>query len=358
MSTNKKGRSVSAPKKDRTGLCAFTFADGRQCRTPRRAGHTHFCFYHARKEAQSLAAENVGKDISSLLSGDFLLACDLSLALARLFSAVAKGDIKPRTASTLAYLGQTMLQSMQMAQHEYCEAFETNTWRHAVRSSFDPPPPAPPKPTRRPEPLPRTAAEFVDRIFSMSSSQPAQPAPPSPPPHPTSAHHPAARVVAGLKTGNPPSPAPQPTSAHYPAAPPVPADHVVAGPNLSRPGRETGDPSCSTPADNVVAGLKTGNPSSPAPQSPPNLAKPDVQIPQCSASAPSASRFAHRDPDPVGACGDSACPPQPASTHQPISAPQPLAPHPSPSAPVPQTTDNFTSLLRIRRGRLRRIPMT
>jgi len=178
MSTNKKGRVVSTPKKDRTGLCSFTFADGRQCRTPRRAGHSHFCFYHARKEAQSLAAENVGKDISSLLSGDFLLACDLSLALARLFSAVAKGDIKPRTASTLAYLGQTMLQSMQMAQHEYCEAFETNTWRHAVRSSFDPPPAAPPKPTRRPEPLPRTAAEFVDRIFSMSSSQPAQPSPP------------------------------------------------------------------------------------------------------------------------------------------------------------------------------------
>ncbi len=30
-------RSAVKPKKDRSGLCAFTFADGRQCRTPRRS---------------------------------------------------------------------------------------------------------------------------------------------------------------------------------------------------------------------------------------------------------------------------------------------------------------------------------
>ncbi len=29
------------PSKDRSNLCAFTFADGRHCRTPRRVGNAH-----------------------------------------------------------------------------------------------------------------------------------------------------------------------------------------------------------------------------------------------------------------------------------------------------------------------------
>src|SRR5438477_8675141 len=90
--------------KDRSRLCAFTFADGRQCRTPRRSGHLHLCYFHAQKEAQALAAKQAGEDISSFLSTNLLSACDLSSAMARLFSAVAQGQIKPKVASTLAYL--------------------------------------------------------------------------------------------------------------------------------------------------------------------------------------------------------------------------------------------------------------
>src|SRR5712692_8706218 len=99
--------------KDRLTLCTFTFADGRRCRTPRQPavagqpGHPHLCFFHARKEAQARAADQVGRDVSGFLSGSYLSACDLNSALARLFAAVAQGNIKPRTAATLAYLGQT-----------------------------------------------------------------------------------------------------------------------------------------------------------------------------------------------------------------------------------------------------------
>ncbi len=138
--------------KDRSGLCSFTFVDGRQCRTPRSAGHPHLCFFHARREAQSLAAEQVGRDISSFLSGSYLSACDLSSALGRLFSAVAQGQVKPKTASTLAYLGQTLLQSIHLAQDEYINAFGTNYWRQTVRSSFAPPTPAPPASAPNPDP--------------------------------------------------------------------------------------------------------------------------------------------------------------------------------------------------------------
>ncbi len=41
MSTNRSN--------DRSSLCSFTFADGRHCRTPRRAGHPYLCAFHAGK---------------------------------------------------------------------------------------------------------------------------------------------------------------------------------------------------------------------------------------------------------------------------------------------------------------------
>jgi hypothetical protein len=48
---------------DRSSLCSFSFADGRRCRTPRCSTHPHLCYFHARKEAQALAAQQMGRDI-------------------------------------------------------------------------------------------------------------------------------------------------------------------------------------------------------------------------------------------------------------------------------------------------------
>jgi hypothetical protein len=129
MSTNR--------SKDRSSLCSFTFADGRHCRTPRRDGHPYLCAFHARKEAQALAADKAGRDIAYHFSGSYLSACDLSSALGRLFAAVAQGQIKPKTASTLAYLGQTLVQNLHLAQHEYINAFGTNSWRDTIRTAYD-----------------------------------------------------------------------------------------------------------------------------------------------------------------------------------------------------------------------------
>ena len=121
---------------DRASLCSFTFADGRRCRTPRTA-HPYLCAFHARKDAQALAGEAAGKDIAYHLSGSFVSACDLSSALGRLFSAVAQGQVKPKTASTLAYLGQTLVQALPLAQDEYINAYGTNTWRKTIRTSHE-----------------------------------------------------------------------------------------------------------------------------------------------------------------------------------------------------------------------------
>src|SRR5216684_6188856 len=136
MSTNRSvDRSAITHKNDRSGLCAFTFADGRRCRTPRRSGNPHLCAFHARKEALARAAEQAGEDVSYYLSGTYLSACDLTFALGRIFSAAVYGEIKPKTATALAYLGQTLNQSIQLARHEYINAFGTNSWCREVRSS-------------------------------------------------------------------------------------------------------------------------------------------------------------------------------------------------------------------------------
>src|ERR1700724_4413068 len=120
----------------RVSLCSFTFADGRHCRTPR-ADHPYLCAFHARKDAQALAGEEAGKDIAYHLSGAFISACDLSSALGRLFSAVAQGQVKPKTASTLAYLAQTLVQALPHAKHEYVNAFGSNNWLEAIRTSHE-----------------------------------------------------------------------------------------------------------------------------------------------------------------------------------------------------------------------------
>ena len=115
------GRSTAAHKKDHVSLCTFSFSDGRRCRTPRVRNHPHFCFYHAQKEARSRAAQTLGKDLAYFFSGDYLSACDLSTALARLIPSVVRGDVKPRAARTVAYLAQTLPQSIHISQHEYIE---------------------------------------------------------------------------------------------------------------------------------------------------------------------------------------------------------------------------------------------
>src|SRR5258708_16114291 len=165
--------SLSA--KDRVSLCSFTFSDGRRCRTPRTRNNPRFCPYHAQKEARARAAQKLGKDLDYFFSGDYLSACDLSTALARLIPAVVRGDVKPKTAHTVAYLAQTLMQAIHFSQHEYCEAFSSDAWRKSVRNSVNgnynyrfPPVPESPQPqpaqaqTQAPQPTSQPAETSVN----------------------------------------------------------------------------------------------------------------------------------------------------------------------------------------------------
>jgi hypothetical protein len=153
------------------------FADGRRCRTPRSGSHPHFCFYHARKESQAQTADKLGRDLSYFFSGKYVSACDLSTALGRLLAAVARGDIKPKTATTLAYLAQTLVQTIHIAEDEYINAFGTDGWRKTVRYSVnmnsDYRHPQPHEPDE-PEPSPAHPQ-------TQAQAPAAAPAPPAPP---------------------------------------------------------------------------------------------------------------------------------------------------------------------------------
>ena len=216
---------------DRVSLCLFSFSDGRRCRTPRTGTHPHFCFYHAQKEAQAQAAASLGKDLACFFSGDYLSGCDLSTALARLIPAVVRGDIKPKLARTVAYMMQTLMQSIRISQHEYINAFGTDGWRKAIRSSVntnfdlrfptatqsDPQPasPNPPQPTP-PQIQPATNARPSRPISTPPQSAPPKPNPAAHTPLPTSSNNSSSAQI--VQPNNPAPPAPPPPQPR-PAAP-------------------------------------------------------------------------------------------------------------------------------------------
>ena len=199
----------SLSPKDRVFLCLFTFVDGRRCRTPRAPANPHFCFYHAQKAARAAAADLVATDLSYFFSGDYLSACDLSSALARIIPAVVQGHVKPRVARTVSCLFQTLVQAVRLSQHEYINSFGTDGWRRAiyngVNSNSD---------YRYPPEPDNDRSDDVSTVAPQPTPPPASPQTlvPTPPAAPSA-------VAAGLC----PSPAPPAARASaHPTATPAP----------------------------------------------------------------------------------------------------------------------------------------
>jgi hypothetical protein len=149
-------------------VCSFTFADGRRCRTPRCKDHPHLCYFHAQKEAEAAATQKIGHDIGTWCTGEIVSAGDLSGALGEVFSYAAKGQIKPKTAATLAYLGNALLQSIKVAQHEYINAWGADNWRRVIICGTKPPPPRP-QPALKPAP----ASDSPQAVSPASAPDPS-----------------------------------------------------------------------------------------------------------------------------------------------------------------------------------------
>jgi len=154
--------------KDRASLCLFAYSDGRRCRMLR-AADPYLCNYHARCEAEELARQKIGRNISSAFFGECVSATSLSIALARTLAATAQGQIKPKQAAIIAYFSQTLMQAVQHASHEYVQAWGSEAWRHAIRSCFAPP--------GQPLPPPKQKAEAPRSQSESSSHSAAQSAP-------------------------------------------------------------------------------------------------------------------------------------------------------------------------------------
>jgi hypothetical protein len=159
------------PSKDRSSLCTFTFADGRRCKSPRQACNPDFCYFHAQRELQRLAAKNAGNFIAAGVSTDYVSACALNGSLGRLFRAVACGQINPKTAHTLAYLAQVMAQTLPMAEEEFAYTFGRQPLRNTLTNAFG-----------------KLNPKFL-KSLEDSSSDPDEPAPP-PTGEPLQAPHP------------------------------------------------------------------------------------------------------------------------------------------------------------------------
>jgi hypothetical protein len=245
----------SLSKKDRVSLCLFTFSDGRRRRTPRVASHPHFCLYHAQKEAQTLATQKLSNELTYFFSGSYLAACDLSTALSRIIPAVIRGDVKPKTARTVAYLAQTLLQSIRVSQHEFINAYSSDSWRNAVRDSVK-----------------------SDRDYLFPPKPAPKPTPPSAPPPNATVPSPSTPPISTVATAPAPSPVPAPVPPRAPqnAATPTPA----SSPANDKPRPQTASKAAPTTSQaQPIPAPQPAPPTAPLPQ-PTNPPKAAPQTPQ------------------------------------------------------------------------------
>ena len=116
---------------DRTNLCHFTYADGRRCTVPQFPDDLGFCFFHRQNYQEHLQSKEAGRIVSRFLHTNVITASDVTCTIAALFDATAQGYIKPKTAATLGYLVQLMLQAQQLAKKEFTDTFK-KPWEDVV----------------------------------------------------------------------------------------------------------------------------------------------------------------------------------------------------------------------------------
>ena len=155
---------------DRSRVCAFLSPGGRGCTMPLSSSHLFLCTYHARKEAQVTAAQDAGRDIAYSLSARYISHNDLSAALAQTISAVAQHRLSSRTASTIANLSRTLLQSVAGAENEYIATFGEDAWTEKIAQNLNSLRPAKPDEPLRDDPL-----ENSDDDPTQEASEPSTP---------------------------------------------------------------------------------------------------------------------------------------------------------------------------------------
>jgi len=107
---NKKSRTTLRTPKSKN-RCNFQFADGRRCRMLLHKTTGELCLFHHRELLQLQSSAEIGAELLAL-GGNFRNPIAINFVLGKLFSHVATGRMHRRDASTLAYIAQLLLQTL------------------------------------------------------------------------------------------------------------------------------------------------------------------------------------------------------------------------------------------------------
>ena len=103
--------------------CKYVAASGRRCRalasrdTSRSSGYSAFCLPHSQMEQQFLDAESVTEDLIGPIV-DYRTNTAINEVLGNLLKIVAQNRIPLRSANTLSYICQLLLNSNEGVRHE------------------------------------------------------------------------------------------------------------------------------------------------------------------------------------------------------------------------------------------------
>ena len=175
---------------DRTGLCTFTFDDGRHCNMPHLDGDLRLCFFHEKREVQRRLAIDAGVKISRFLGTNLHTASDLNNTFAMLFRAGAQGYLEPKAINALTRLGHLLLKTHTLAKEEYLASHQ-DEWSNIVLQSIsyqcdpEPAPQSVPGPANSDHLAAPTEIELLEP--TMDIPFPKIPPPESPTDEPTAA---------------------------------------------------------------------------------------------------------------------------------------------------------------------------
>jgi hypothetical protein len=122
-----------------TNRCNFRFADGRRCRMLRHGRRDELCLFHTRELLQLKSSTELGAELLAL-GGNFQNPIAINLVLGKLFAAVATGRMHRRDASTLAYIAQLLLQTIDEKKYQRIrDQYDYRGFTRAIDAKYDRP---------------------------------------------------------------------------------------------------------------------------------------------------------------------------------------------------------------------------
>jgi hypothetical protein len=119
--------------------CNFQFADGRRCRMLRHHTTGELCLFHHRALIQLESAEALGAELLAL-GGEFNHPIPINFVLGKLFAHVATGRMHRRQASTLAYIAQLLLQTLDEKRYpQIRDQYDYRAFKQAVALKYGTP---------------------------------------------------------------------------------------------------------------------------------------------------------------------------------------------------------------------------